>query len=571
MSLACRRARGTATRLIDLAAFGGRVAGARRVPGTRPFASASLARARELLAPTPFDVQVGATVRVAAPRAWTGLRACPADVDVRMGDAYETVTVQASWMNPEEDADAAPPTVTAIRTEDGDVAVHLAGGGGGSRARVSCRIPPRFVGVDIRSGGGEVFVESVVEATVRVESDGGSVEFGSVRGAAARVDTNGGGFVAKNVVADAAVDTAGGSVGVGKLVGRRVRVRSLGGDVRLEAAYAAVLDVDTAGGALELGEARAGKSWNAETRGGTFRAAGFAGDADARCAVDTAGGACALELRAEAPGSLRVRTHGGDVALGVPEGFAADLRVSGRVGGEEVVEKRGGGIAKPDRPPPARSRPRSRLRALPGTTPGRLRPRAWWAGRGMSPRAKLRPPRWRAGWSWTRASALATATTPKPQSSRRLLSRREMRRTTSRTTASTRSRTTTRTFSAPFWTPHRMRWVVRLMIARGDRQATSSSRPGRGSRRWGSGSERETNSVVYASEKEKKRLRSLASVETRSVATSDAHARTRGLVVSHAASSAKSKASLILSRCPSLQRCSTSSCSAPKDKRHTLQ
>ena len=342
MSLACRRARGTATRLIDLAAFGGRVAGARRVPGTRPFASASLARARELLAPTPFDVQVGATVRVAAPRAWTGLRACPADVDVRMGDAYETVTVQASWMNPEEDADAAPPTVTAIRTEDGDVAVHLAGGGGGSRARVSCRIPPRFVGVDIRSGGGEVFVESVVEATVRVESDGGSVEFGSVRGAAARVDTNGGGFVAKNVVADAAVDTAGGSVGVGKLVGRRVRVRSLGGDVRLEAAYAAVLDVDTAGGALELGEARAGKSWNAETRGGTFRAAGFAGDADARCAVDTAGGACALELRAEAPGSLRVRTHGGDVALGVPEGFAADLRVSGRVGGEEVVEKKGG-------------------------------------------------------------------------------------------------------------------------------------------------------------------------------------------------------------------------------------
>ena len=33
-------------------------------------------------------------------------------------------------------------------------------------------------------------------------------------------------------------------------------------------------------------------------------------------------------------------TRGGDVALGVPEGFAADLRVSGRVDGEEVEGRR---------------------------------------------------------------------------------------------------------------------------------------------------------------------------------------------------------------------------------------
>ena len=103
--MACRRARGTATRLTDLVAFGGRVAGPRNVPAARPLASASLARARELLAPTPFDVPVGATVRVSAPRAWTGA-ACPTDVDVRVGDAYETVTVRASWTNPEGDADA---------------------------------------------------------------------------------------------------------------------------------------------------------------------------------------------------------------------------------------------------------------------------------------------------------------------------------------------------------------------------------------------------------------------------------------------------------------------------------
>ena len=336
MSLACRRARGTATRLIDLVAHVRRVTGPRHVPGARPFASASPARVRELLAPTPFDVQVGATVRVSAPRAWTGPRACPTDVDVRVGDAYETIAVQASWTNPEGDADAAPPTVTAIRTEDGDVAVRLSGGTAGGRARVACWIPPRFCGVDIRSGGGDVLVESVVEATVRVESDGGAVTLGSIRGAAARVDTRGGALSAKNVTADAAVDTAGGAVVVGKLVGRRVRVRSLGGDVRVEAAYAAVFDADTAGGTLDLGEARVGKRWNAKTRGGTFRARGFAGDAEARCAVDTAGGACALELRTEAPGCLHVHTHGGDVALGVPEGFAADMRVSGRVGGEEV-------------------------------------------------------------------------------------------------------------------------------------------------------------------------------------------------------------------------------------------
>ena len=338
MSLACRRARGTATRLLDLVAFGGRATGPHHVPAARPFASASLARARELLAPTPFEVHVGATVRVSAPRAWTG-EACPTDVDVRVGDAYETVTVQASWTHPEGDADARPPTVTATRTEDGDVAIVAAGGAGG-RARVACRIPPRFCGVDVASGGGDVHVESVVEATVRVSSDGGAVTFGSVRGAAARVDTNGGALSAKNVVADAAVDTASGAVVVDKLVGRRVRVRSLGGDVRVEAAYAAVLDVDTAGGALEMGEARVGKKSSLKTRGGVAKVRGFAGDADAFCVVDTAGGACALELRAEAAGFLRVLTRGGDVALGVPEGFAADLRVSGRVDGEEVEGRR---------------------------------------------------------------------------------------------------------------------------------------------------------------------------------------------------------------------------------------
>ena len=338
MSLACRRARGTATRLLDLVAFGGRAAGPHRVPAARPFASATLARARELLAPTPFDVHVGATVRVSAPRAWTGA-ACPTDVDVRVGDAYETVTVQASWTHPEGDADARPPTVTATRTEDGDVAI-VASGGAGGRARVACRIPPRFCGVDVASGGGDVHVESVVEATVRVSSDGGAVTFGSVKGAVARVDTNGGKLFAKNVTADAAVDTAGGAVVLDKLVGRRVRVRSLGGDVFVEAAYAAVLDVDTAGGALEMGEARVGKKSTLKTRGGVVKLRGFAGDADARVVVDTAGGACALELRAEAAGSLRVLTRGGDVALGVPEGFAADLRVSGRVDGEEVSLRR---------------------------------------------------------------------------------------------------------------------------------------------------------------------------------------------------------------------------------------
>jgi hypothetical protein len=338
MSLACRRARGTATRLLDLVAFGGRAAGPHRVPAARPFASASLARARELLAPTPFDVHVGATVRVSAPRAWTGA-ACPTDVDVRVGDAYETVTVQASWTHPEGDADARPPTVTATQTEDGDVAI-VASGGAGGRARVACRIPPRFCGVDVASGGGDVHVESVVEATVRVSSDGGAVTFGSVKGAALRVDTDGGKLFAKNVTADAAVDTAGGAVVVDKLVGRRVRVRSLGGDVFVEAAYAAVLDVDTAGGALLMGEARVGKKATLKTRGGVVKLRGFAGDADAFCVVDTAGGACALELRAEAAGSLRVLTRGGDVALGVPEGFAADLRVSGRVDGEEVSLRR---------------------------------------------------------------------------------------------------------------------------------------------------------------------------------------------------------------------------------------
>ena len=335
MWMACRRARGTATRLTDLVAFGGRVAGPRNVPAARPLASASLARARELLAPTPFDVPVGATVRVSAPRAWTGA-ACPTDVDVRVGDAYETVTVRASWTNPEGDADASPPTVTATRTESGDVAV-VARGGAGGRARAACRIPPPFLRRRRASGGGDVHVTSVVEATVRVSSDGGAVTLGSVKGAAARVDTRGGALSAKNLTADAAVDTRRRRCEYPQTRGQaRARAQPGGGRRRRRGVRR--------GPRRRHGgrSARAGRGAGREAvepRSARRRVRGPGVRWRRRRAVPRRHlrRRVPLELRAEAAGSLRARTRGGDVALGVPsEGFAADLRVSGRVGGEEV-------------------------------------------------------------------------------------------------------------------------------------------------------------------------------------------------------------------------------------------
>jgi hypothetical protein len=273
-------------------------------------------------------------------------------VVVGVGAAYETITVQATWFPPEDAReDAPPPLVQARRTEHGDVhvVVDAAAGEAATRGRVSirCEIPPRFCGVSINSGGGDVRVDSVVEASVDVRSDGGNVVFGSIRGAAVRVASEGGDVVARNVAADASVDTGGGFLKLEKLIGRRVRARTGGGLLSADAVYVSHLDVDTRGGSCALGETRLGAAVRdgarraasrLKTRGGFFSARGFACDVDAVVSVETSGGDCELELRTGTAGYLCVRTKGGDVSLGVPESFFGKIDVTGLIrGGKEFV------------------------------------------------------------------------------------------------------------------------------------------------------------------------------------------------------------------------------------------
>ena len=301
------------------------------------------------VAPRTFDVGVGSTLRVSAAQPWPARY--PADVIVETGDAFEAITVEARWTP----ADGTPrdrpaPTIVARRRDDGDVEVRVRAPAAHpirredddrtqhGRVSVLCRIPPRFCGVDVVSGGGDVHVNAVVEATVRVDALGGDVRLGSVRGAKLRVSTGGGALVASNLTADAVIRTDGGALDVGKLVGRRLRVRTLGGDARVETLFADGLDLATAGGNARLKTLHVSRYGRVRTSGGSFTARNVAGDGEERTTVDSGGGDVEIDV-GERLGALVVRTRGGDARVAVPEGFAPKLVVHGRVGGEEVRGK----------------------------------------------------------------------------------------------------------------------------------------------------------------------------------------------------------------------------------------
>lgn len=301
------------------------------------------------LAPRTFDVGVGSTLRVSAAQPWPALY--PADVIVETGDAFEAITVEARWTP----ADGAPrdhpaPTILARRRDDGDVEVRVRAPTAHpprrddddrtplGRVSVLCRIPPRFCGVDVASGGGDVRVDAVVEAALRVDALGGDVRLGSVRGAKLRVSTGGGALVASNITADASIRTDGGELRVGKLVGRRLRVRTLGGDARVETLFADGLDLATAGGNARLKTLHVSRYGRVRTSGGSIAARGVAGDGEERTTVDSGGGDVEIDV-GDRLGALVVRTRGGDARVAVPEGFAPKLVVHGRVGGEEVRGK----------------------------------------------------------------------------------------------------------------------------------------------------------------------------------------------------------------------------------------
>ena len=331
-----------------------------------------------------FDVGVGTTLRVTAaqprPAMW------PADVTVETGAAYESVTVHARWHPAPSSRSSSPPpapSVDAARcAETGDVRVVVTapeGVAGFAAAPISrahhdppssdpsdddddddpsarpapppppppplgrfvirCVIPPRFCGVDVVSGGGDVSVESATEAPrVFVDTGGGTATFVSVRGATMAASTSGGDLRAATLVADAVLDTDGGDLRVGKLVGRRVVARTRGGAFDVESLFAHDADVATAGGDVTVGAWHVSGALTVRSRGGAVRVGGVGGDVGARAEVDTGGGDASVELH-ERLSRLAVATRGGNARVVAPEGAAVTLVASGAVDGREVRER----------------------------------------------------------------------------------------------------------------------------------------------------------------------------------------------------------------------------------------
>ena len=334
-------------------------------PATAPTLSASrrvMTTAPIDLARRRFEVNVGSTLRVSAPDGWPPR--WPVDVDVVVGEEYEAITVEGSWKPAEswEGERPAPPALDAHATPDGDVIVTLTptdadykGLGDAQadmqprgRGSLRCLVPPRFCGVDVTTGGGDVHIAQVVESAVRVDSCGGNVGFGSIRGADLKVHTAGGSVRADTITADAAIATDGGDVRVGKLVGRTLTVHTLGGDLDVGALFGDVLRADTAGGRVNVDkQMQVSGVGIVRSLGGGVTVRGVAGDGEERIAVDTAGGELVAEL-GERLHRFEAYTGGGDAAVTVPEGFAIPVTVHGvhgrrRVDGVVEVRGEGGG------------------------------------------------------------------------------------------------------------------------------------------------------------------------------------------------------------------------------------
>ena len=288
------------------------------------------------------DVQSGATVSVRAPTTRAKTYPCRVAVDPwGQDDDWTRVEITTSWLGPEG---STAPSIEVSRPDEKAIEVVVRAKekdgetirGEGHVTVVHAKIPPRYCGVSVASGGGEVFVRSVVEPAepVDIDSGGGHVRLGEIRGAKLNVDTGGGELRAQKLTCEGRVATDGGDVVVGKFVGS-LKARTTGGRVNLETLFAQDVDVETSGGDFIVGNA---SQWHARgsvrTEGGDVKLGGVGGNGEETLTLDTGGGKCELELH-ERLHRVHARTDGGDVALTVPEGFAPRVVVFGTYDGNE--------------------------------------------------------------------------------------------------------------------------------------------------------------------------------------------------------------------------------------------
>ena len=289
------------------------------------------------------DVQSGATVSVRAPTTRAKTYPCRVAVDPwGQDDDWTRVEITTSWLGPEG---STAPSIEVSRPDEKAIEVVVRAKekdgetirGEGHVTVVHAKIPPRYCGVSVASGGGEVFVRSVVEPAepVDIDSGGGHVRLGEIRGAKLNVDTGGGELRAQKLTCEGRVATDGGDVVVGKFVGS-LKARTTGGTRQSRNSLRAGRRRRDVWGRLHrrqrVAVARARERAD-RGRGRQIRRR-RRGNGEETLTLDTGGGKCELELH-ERLHRVHARTDGGDVALTVPEGFAPRVVVFGTYDGNE--------------------------------------------------------------------------------------------------------------------------------------------------------------------------------------------------------------------------------------------
>lgn len=214
--------------------------------------------------------------------------------------------------------------------------------------RVRATVPPRFCGVDVSLSGerSSVFVESVIEAALKLRTNGGDVGLGSIKGSIMEVDTKGGSVRARaSVSADSRVRTEGGDVVMGgKFVGSVVYVDTEpnveaphqgGGKFQAEAVFADKINVNTGGGAVAAKSVRVGEFGLLRTSGGSIAIGALEGAGDEMIGIDSGGGDIDVTF-GERVHIAHVNSRGGVVSASFPSGFSTAPHVVGVHEGELI-------------------------------------------------------------------------------------------------------------------------------------------------------------------------------------------------------------------------------------------
>ena len=187
---------------------------------------------------------------------------------------------------------------------------------------MSIKIPPRFCGVSVKLGAkkSRARVESIVEASLKVQTNGGGIDLGTIKGATMDLDSKGGDVRASGTVsADSRVRTGGGNVSfAGKLVGSIVYVDTEpAGAFEVESVFGDKINVNTGGGPASARSVRVGEMGLLRTGGGTVSIGGLEGAGEDMIAIDSGGGDVSIKF-SERVHIVHINSRGGAIDASFP-------------------------------------------------------------------------------------------------------------------------------------------------------------------------------------------------------------------------------------------------------------